>query len=705
MHELPIVKEVKLPSLTLPTAWQTVIFRNYGYVRTACIARVLGCDTKTVCNEAHRLGLSDTDYCEEFKKRGYITIIRNNWYLLPYAQLLELLDLSEEELAFVLKNDDFLDVKLGGFKPLCKEVRYTPLTEEQCSLSAAISQTVCAYSKADAIAPFDFFANEDLPMTCAHATGKRIVHGYLSPCGDAFLTDCTDTLPDTLLEKYQRVGVNGIWLHATLATLSPYPFAPALSRDYELRRKNLNKIIKRCAGYGISLYLYLNEPRALPVDALPCYEPLIGWKKRRTLCLAHREVRDYLYGAVRDLCAAAKDLGGIFTITMSENPTHCSYSKRTECPTCATIPPEQNAAEVNNIIHRAMRDGGCKGELIANLWGWSPFLGWSDAQIRHGIGLLDKEIGVMCTSEYDLDIQKGGIRGKVIDYSISNPGPSAITKGIFSDARSLGHTLYAKIQASNSWECSAVPYIPVFDLVYEHLRNLDALDVKDHFLTWTLGGYPSPSIEIAARYDKHFDLDAWYLERFGAQAEAVHRAIRLLCDAFREYPFSLNALYNAPKNLGPANLWDTEPEEKRSTMVCYSFDDFENWTLPYPYEIYVSQLKRLLSKWEQGLAALTALPGSAFLNEIIRYATVCLCHFKADLLQTEFAYYKRNKDRNGMRKCVITERENAVLLLDAMQDDAKIGYEASNHYAYTERNLIEKILRMDAFEKLLDADR
>jgi hypothetical protein len=25
--------------------------------------------------------------------------------------------------------------------------------------------------------------------------------------------------------------------------------------------------------------------------------------------------------------------------------------------------------------------------------------------------------------------------------------------------------------------------------------------------------------------------------------------------------------------------------------------------------------------------------------------------------------------------------------------------------AYTERNLIEKILRMDAFEKLLDADR
>ncbi len=701
MQILPPVKEVKLPSLTLPTAWQTVIFRNYGYVRTARIARVLGCDVETIRNEAHRLGLSDACYCEDFEKRGYITIIRNNWYLLPYEQLLELLNFSEEKLAFVLKNDDFLDVKLGKFKPLCQNVRYAPLTEEQLRLSAAISQTVCAHSKADAIAPFDFFANGEMSMASTLANGKRIVHGYLSPCGDAFLSDCADTLPDTLLEKYRRVGVSGIWLHATLSTLSPYPFAPELSRDYELRRKNLNKIIRRCAKYGISLYLYLNEPRALPADALPRYEPLIGWKKRRTLCLARKEVQDYLYGAVRDLCAAAKDLGGIFTITMSENPTHCNYQKRTECPVCAGIPPEQSAAEVNNIIRRAMRDGGCNGELIANLWGWSPFLGWSDAQIRHGIELLDTDIAVMCTSEYDLDIQKGGVCGKVIDYSVSNPGPSAITRQIFRDAGTLGHKLYAKIQASNSWECSAVPYIPVFDLVCEHLKNLDAIGVKDHFLTWTLGGYPSPSIEIAARYDKGFNLDAWYLEKFGKHAEAVHHGIRLLCDAFREYPFSIDTLYNSPKNLGPANLWDLEPEEKRSAMVCYSFDDFEHWISPYPYEIYVSQLQKLLSKWEIGLAALKALPKTAFLDEIIRYATVCLCHFKTDLLQTEFAHYKRNKDGNGMRKCVIAEKENATVLLGAMQSDAKIGYEASNHYAYTERSLIEKILRMEAFEKHL----
>ena len=37
-----------------------------------------------------------------------------------------------------------------------------------------------------------------------------------------------------------------------------------------------------------------------------------------------------------------------------------------------------------------------------------------------------------------------------------------------------------------------------------------------------------------------------------------------------------------------------------------------------------------------------------------------------------------------------------------MKCDARIGYEASNHYFYTERNLMEKILRMDVFKEMLN---
>jgi hypothetical protein len=57
-----------------------------------------------------------------------------------------------------------------------------------------------------------------------------------------------------------------------------------------------------------------------------------------------------------------------------------------------------------------------------------------------------------------------------------------------------------------------------------------------------------------------------------------------------------------------------------------------------------------------------------------------------------------------MLDCVKEEKANAERLLHLMREDAKIGYEASNHYFYTERNLIEKIIRMSTFEKKLKSE-
>ena len=696
---LPEVKKVKMPSLTLPTAWQTVIFRNYCYVKTAKIAEVLGCDQETVKLEAERLCLPENDFSADFEARGYITIIRNNWFLLPYEQLTILLGINEDKLDFILEKDDFLGVKLGIYKPYCEKVAYSPLSEEQIRETERIAAMISECAGENEANPFEFFADEVVDGEKAiSASGRRIVHGYLSPCGDAFSTDCSDTLPERLLEKYREAGVNGIWLHGTLSTLSYYPFLPSLSEGYKERRKNLGKIIERCKKYGVSVYLYMNEPRALPVGVEEKYEKLIGWQEKRTLCLTHGEVKDYLYESVRDLCASVPELGGIFTITMSENPTHCNFLPHTECPHCKDVPAEESTAEINNIIYRAMRDSGCRGELIANLWGWSPYMEWKEEQIWRGIELLEPDISVMCVSEYDLEIEKGGVKSRVIDYSISNPGPSEITKKIVKKARDTCHKVYAKIQASNSWECAAVPYIPVFDLVYEHLKNLSELGVNDLFLTWTQGGYPSPSVSLASGFGADFDLDLWYRNTFGEQADKVHSAIKILCDAFREYPFSVTALYLSPHTLGSANLWDAESEEKGSTMVCFAYDDYESWVSPYGIETYLSQLKKLLGGFEKGIDKLSALVQTELISEIKTYACVAYCHFRSDLLQTEFAYCKRMGDAAGMRECAAAEKQNAKELLAVVRKDSKIGYEASNHYFYTERNLVEKIVRMRRFE-------
>jgi predicted Zn-dependent peptidase len=54
----------------------------------------------------------------------------------------------------------------------------------------------------------------------------------------------------------------------------------------------------------------------------------------------------------------------------------------------------------------------------------------------------------------------------------------------------------AKIQANASWELSAIPYIPVPYLVKEHIENLGVEGVDDIMLSWTVGGYPTPTLGL-----------------------------------------------------------------------------------------------------------------------------------------------------------------------------------------------------------------
>lgn len=713
---LPEIKVVTKAENYFPTEWQTVIFRNYGYVETRKLASVLRCEESVIEREALRLGLNKANLkrVSEWENRGYITIIRNNWYLLPYGQIMQLLGISKERLEFILANDDFLSVKLGEFKPQCAEVYYYPLSGEQQEKTSALAIEIKGLTGGEKQAPFDFFSED---CTCERREqragfcggGNRIVHGYLSPCGDAFMENDEQYLPDSLLARYQSSGVNGLWFHGLLSALSPYPFDESACKNYQTRRNNLQKVINRCAKYGVRVYLYLNEPRGLSVEKLGRYKHLAGRTQNgvAALCWEKQETRDYLYGAVKSLLENVHGLGGFITITMSENLTHCNYVPNGNCPRCKNVPPEKTAAEINNVIAKAARDSGSGAEVIANLWGWSQFLGWSEEQTMRGVESLDKDVSVMCVSEYDLAIEKGGVKGCVIDYSISNVGPSEITKKTLKKAKNEGHKLYAKMQVNNSWECSAVPCLPVFDLIHEHLKNLHEIGVNDYMLTWTLGGCPSPALNLAAKYaektknDEEFDLTAWYKSVYGEQAESVHAAVASFCKGFKEYPFSISGLYFSPKTLGEANFYSLKTQNLTSTMVCYAFDDYQTWIAPYPPEIYLSQYKKLLIEWEKGMQTLEKAQKTCKnhgvlrdINDLSANAEGAYLHFYSDYLQTRFSVLKSDvqKNKTELMQILNLSVQNCKRLIDLTHRDAKIGFEASNHYFYTDRNLIEKII-------------
>ena len=177
------------------------------------------------------------------------------------------------------------------------------------------------------------------------------------------------------------------------------------------------------------------------------------------------------------------------------------------------------------------------------------------------------------------------------------------------------------------------------------------------------------------------------------------QAVEHFCKGFQEYPFSIDSLYFSPKTLGCANLWSLDSEDKQSTMVCYAFDDYENWIKPYPIEIYLSQYEKLLGEWQKGCDVLRQRTGGR-LVEMQTFAIAAYAHFKSDYLQTKFSYLKKEKEQNAekLQEIIAEEKQNAVALLNALYQNAFVGFEASNHYYYTDRNIIEKILLLSSWE-------
>jgi hypothetical protein len=149
-----------------PDRLHAFVWRNWELVSLERMAAVL----QTSPEKVERIGLSmglpaHVTPPAEYQQRGYISIIRRNWHLLPYKQLLTLLDWEAEELAFALREDDFLWIKLGSLKPSCPVLRYAEPNESARERCAQIAATVSSHfgeALAQSARPrFDFL--RDLP--------------------------------------------------------------------------------------------------------------------------------------------------------------------------------------------------------------------------------------------------------------------------------------------------------------------------------------------------------------------------------------------------------------------------------------------------------------------------------------------------------------------------------------------------------------
>ena len=712
IEELPVgafPKPVDYPYF--PTRWQLFVWRNWGIVPAERLASVLGCGVADVRDAAVELGLNaDTAVSPKWLTHGYLTIIRNNWHLLGYPQLLQLLGWTADKLAYTLKEEDFFYIKLGNLKPDCPPLKYEPLTEGQRKATAAIRSVVNEYFNSETL------EYADAPFSFADRFGARpdiggkdkfdfnFIHSYSASCGDVLgNADTLDPVPEKLVAQYASMGIKGVWMHALLYLLCPIPGAEEFSEGVERRMENLRRIVERCGKYGVKVYLYFNEPRCMP---MPFYDKKPEWAgvpvprlNTRHICTTRSpEPLQWLEHAMHELFTKAPGLGGIFCITMSENPTNCNSSFNGKmCPSCSKVLPEKIIADVICAMERGMHSADPSAKMICYDWAWREKGEDTDnAPFKSKVlDLLPKNVYVNSVSEWGMITHVGGVAQYLVDYSISQVGPSDEAVKVWRHAHEVGIGVAAKVQINNSWELSAVPYIPVPYLIQEHLEKLKREGVNGLMLSWTLGGFPGGNLELLKATPEEIAS-----KKFNpALAAKVCAAWKEFSEAFRQFPFNVGVLYVAPQNYGPMNVLHLKPTGYHASMIGYPYDDIDGWRAVYPEETFVRQLEILVDGWKRGMDILKGAEKLVKSTEVAEYKELMIIseasylHFRSTYMQACFVR-ARNKgdDVAAMRSCAEDELETALRMHEIVRRDSRIGFEASNHYYYTLNDLREKVV-------------
>lgn len=390
-------------------------------------------------------------------------------------------------------------------------------------------------------------------------------------------------------------------------------------------------------------------------------------------------------------------LAGYFDITGSENFTNCCCrgpAAQSTCPRCKDVPPQELVATVNNCMARGAKRANPNVRAIAHSWAWDP--AWDkEAIANHTEGQY-----LLSVSEEQVPFTRGGVDAIVRDYSMSVPGPGEKATRRWSAALENGMKPVAKIQINGSWEMSAVPFVPIFGLIGEHLQNVKNAGVRDVMLTWTVGGSPSPITKFTCDFldsDEPLEsaLPAFLAKEYGDAADTVSKANALFCKAFREYPFHLTVIYNGPHTFGPMAPFFEEPSGCASTMIGFPYDDLDGYRASYPREVLEQQFGFMASEWQKGIEILESYTdNSDAYTELCRMAKAVYCHITSAYNHIRFIRCRDAGDKAGMKAAIRDEQNTVASLIPLRAEDSRIGFEASNQYYYSMQDLVEKQINL-----------
>ena len=374
----PAPEPVPLPYF--PDRLHAYVWRNWTLVPTDRLAAVVGAQPEDILAIGKSMGLSDPPTITPVQsQRSYITVVRRNWHLLPYEQIIGLLGWTVEQMDYALREGDGLFWWMGCYKPRLTPLQYSAPSDAANAQAASIASTIheAFPDGVDKIIdpPFSFIERltqmDNVPPATPPADkpknlfSPRYCYSYFGPFR-APVNDPDSIYPEGYLAKLASMGVDGVWLHEPLFRLAPFPWDADVSKEHETCIENLQQLVARAKKYGISVFIYLNEPRPMPMAFFEKHPELKGVDDKgifvgqiATMCTSVPEVQQYLRDSVASVCRAVPDIGGFFTITASESYTNCwSHNTGDQCPRCSKRTPSEVIAELQRLScgrHRTIR--------------------------------------------------------------------------------------------------------------------------------------------------------------------------------------------------------------------------------------------------------------------------------------------------------------------------------------------------------------
>ena len=394
------------------------------------------------------------------------------------------------------------------------------------------------------------------------------------------LADDVDYYPEPYLKRLQSERINGLWITVEFGDL--VGDAKRLSK--------LRATVERCARYGIRIWLFAIEPKAVAKDdprfrespdLFPCPDP---WHTgRRIWCASDPRTLAYLHESVRDVFRAVPGLGGMLSITHGERCCSC-FSRcdalddgvRTPCPVCAKKKPWQLHHALADALVRGMREANPSAELLS--WFYMPYASphrarWVAEAAKHlpdGVTLLvNFESGIVREQ-----LGRPHIGG---DYWLSVAGPSGPFAEVAAAARSAGMPFGAKIQVGCSHEDATLPFVPVPGLLYRKYKAMREAGCSSVLQCWYFGNHPGLMNKAAGElaFSDFSESEEEFLLRlarddWGEHAAEVAAIWEALTEAYSDYPLSNTVQYFGPFHAGV--VWPLEPDLELNplmpTWVC-----------------------------------------------------------------------------------------------------------------------------------------